>query len=143
MSGSEPHPGSVGPAAGRPVGKPFRVEVKKRGHNAVIKLYGSAGIYECDKIRKPLEELAAQKVPVTVLDLSEMDFIGSAGLSAVVCGHIRNRHHHGQIRLVAPQQGVLEVLQMTCLTKIFPIYSSVDQALAYLERPRGKAATEA
>jgi anti-sigma B factor antagonist len=83
-----------------------------------------------EKLRLKLEELAAKGAPVIVVDLSGMDFICSLGLGAIISGHLKCRHHNGQIKLVNPQQAVMQLLETTRLTKLFPIYSSVDQALS-------------
>jgi len=52
-----------------------------------------------------------------------------AGLGAIIAGHARCRHHHGQIKLVAPSRPVRDLLETTRLTKLFPIYDSVEAAL--------------
>ena len=64
-----------------------------------------------------------------MLDLHEMDFICSLGLGAIINGHLKSRHHQGQIRLVGPVPPVRELLETTRLTKLFGIYDSVEQAL--------------
>ena len=76
----------------------------------------------------PREE-AAEHVPVIVLDLGQMDFICSLGLGAIITGHLKCRHHQGQIRLVNPTEQVRELLETTRLTKLFTVYETVEQAL--------------
>ena len=107
----------------------LKIEVQKQGSSAVVRLYGSAGIYDDVKLRRSLEKLAEEKVHITVLDLTDLDFIESAGLAAIVSGHLKNRHHQGEIRLAAPNAAVLEVIQKTRLDTLFPIYGSVEEAL--------------
>ena len=82
-------------------------------------------------MRLKLEELAAQRKPVLVLDMADLEFICSLGLGAIISGHLKSRHHQGQIRLVNPQPAVRDVLEKTRLTSLFPIYASVDQALKF------------
>jgi len=105
------------------------MQVERHGPNAVVTLGGSAGMVEAEQLRRELEALAAQEVAITVLDAGELEFIGSAGLAAIVHGHLKNRHHGGQIRIVAPQPAVFDVLERTRFTQLFSIYSSVQQAL--------------
>lgn len=102
------------------------------GPAVVLRLRGSAGMEEADHLRRRLEELAAKKSPLIVLDLTAMEFISSLGLGAIVTGHLRSRHHNGQLRLVNPQPAVLHLLETTRLTKLFGIYSSVEKAIAPL-----------
>ena len=109
----------------------LRLDVERRDRAVVVHLAGSLGMVEAEPLRQQLERLAAEQVPRTVLDLGGLDFIGSAGLAAVVFGHLRNRHHQGVICLAHPRPAVREVLERTRLTCLFPVYESVDQALAH------------
>ena len=100
------------------------------GPAVVLRLRGSAGMAEADHLRQRLEELAALKYPLIVLDLAAMEFISSLGLGAIVTGHVRCRHHNGQLRLVNPQPAVMQLLETTRLTKLFGIFASVEKAIA-------------
>ena len=106
------------------------LDVRKVGSAMVVRVCGSADISESEKLLRKLEELAADRIPVVVLDLSDMDFICSQGLGAIITGHLKSRHHNGEIRLVNPQPAVRDLLETTRLTKLFPIFPSVDQAVA-------------
>ena len=112
-----------------PKDKSLKIQVERQGPNAVVRLSGFAGMMEDQQIRQCLGELAADKVAVVVLDLSDLEWIGSAGLGAIVYGHLKGRHHQGQIRLACPRPNVLEVLKRTCLNKLFEICPSVAEAL--------------
>jgi len=107
----------------------LEIQVERRGPNAVVTLRGSAGMVEAEQLRRQLESLSAQQVVITVLDAGGLEFIGSAGLAAIVHGHLKNRHHGGQIRFVAPPPAVLDVLERTRFTQLFSIHSSVQDAL--------------
>ena len=110
--------------------KPLRLNVTKREGAAVMTVSGSVSMAEADRIREKLEELADEKVPVIVLELSRMDFICSVGLGAIIVGHLKCRHHSGRIKLVSPIPSVRELLETTRLTKLFDIYDSVEEALS-------------
>ncbi|MGC9455003.1 MAG: STAS domain-containing protein [Phycisphaerae bacterium] len=108
----------------------LEIDIEERGRATVIAVRGSAGMEDADRLRAALEELAERKVPVIVLELSGMDFICSLGLGAIINGHLKSRHHQGQIRLVNPQKSIRDLLETTRLTRLFPIFSNVDQAIA-------------
>ncbi|HAU38097.1 MAG TPA: hypothetical protein DCX07_10335 [Phycisphaerales bacterium] len=109
--------------------KPLAMDVRQIGGATVVTVNGSAGMSEAERMRAALERLAADRTPVIVLDLSRMDFICSTGLGAIIAGHLKCRHHAGQIRLVNPQPAVKQLLETTRLTKLFPIYRTVEQAV--------------
>lgn len=110
--------------------KRLRLDVSREGDAVVLKVSGSVSISDAERLREQLEALAAEQVPVVVLELSEMDFISSLGLGAIISGHLKCRHHHGQIKLVNPTAAVRELLETTRLTKLFGVFESVEQALS-------------
>ena len=96
---------------------------------AIVRLVGSASMAEAEDLRLQLESLAAQRIPLVVLDLGDLEFICSQGLGAMISLQIKSRHHNGMVRLVRPRPAVRELLELTRLTKMFPIYADVQQAL--------------
>ena len=110
--------------------KPIDIQVNRQGDAAVMKVVGSASMAEADQLRTAIEELVSERISVVVLDLSDMDFICSLGLGAIISGHIKCRHHQGQIRLAGPTPSVRQLLETTKLTKLFGIFDTVEDALA-------------
>ncbi len=110
--------------------RPIRIDVSHAGSTIVVHIHGSATMNYSSQVQDTLEDLAAKQVPVIVLDLSDMDFICSVGLGAIITGHLKCRHHNGQIRLVNPQPAVRKLLETTRLTKLFPIYDNLEDAVA-------------
>ncbi len=106
------------------------MDVTKRDNAVVLTITGSVSISNAESLQGKLEQLAAEHIPVIVLDLKGMDFICSVGLGAIIVGHLKCRHHAGQIRLARPAASVRELLETTCLTKLFDIYDTVEEALA-------------
>jgi len=112
------------------LGKMLELATERRGSAVVVTIRGSVSISDADVLAERLEALAAEGVPTVVLDLSEMDFICSAGLGAIISCHVKSRHHRGVIKLVAPRPAVRELFETTRLTKLFDFCDSVEQALA-------------
>jgi len=109
--------------------KPLKMDVAEAGGANVVTIVGSVSTGDAGQLRELLEELAGKRIPVIVLDLGQMDFICSLGLGAIITGHLKCRHHQGQIRLVNPTEQVSDLLETTRLTKLFPVYETVDEAL--------------
>ena len=110
--------------------KPLEVDVAREGSGAVLRMHGSARMADADLMRATLEKLTGSQVTPIVLDMSDLDFICSTGLGAIISGHLRTRHYQGRVCLVGPKASVLELLETTRLTKLFPIYPSIEQAMA-------------
>jgi len=105
------------------------LDVRREGAAAVVYLGGAVSMDQADRLQQALEQLAAEQVGRIVLDLHDLEFISSAGLGAIISGHLKCRHHQGEIRLVGPRPSVRQLLQTTRLTKLFGIYDDVQQAV--------------
>jgi anti-anti-sigma factor len=75
------------------------------------------------------EVISANDTRLIVLDLSEVESIDAAGLSALVSLHHRSRSRGIQLRLVNPSRFVLDVFNRTKLSSVFDI-SFFHDALA-------------
>jgi len=66
---------------------------------------------------------------VFVVELSELDYISSAGLRSVLAVAKKLKAGGGKIILAALQDAVLEVFEISGFSSIIPIFESVDAAL--------------
>ncbi len=67
-----------------------------------------------------------------VIDLASNDFLGTAMLGAIVKIWKRVCQHGGRLALCNVSENVVEVLRITKLHTVWPIYASRDQALSAL-----------
>ncbi|HHJ40206.1 MAG: anti-anti-sigma factor [Methylothermaceae bacteria B42] len=65
-----------------------------------------------------------------IIDLSEVRFIDSSGLGALLSGYKNANLHQGRLVLAGPQPRVRSMFELTRLNQVFDIYASVDEALA-------------
>jgi anti-sigma B factor antagonist len=108
----------------------LRIDVQTGGPAAIVRLIGAADMNVTDQLRERLVGLVDSGQRMLVLDLAELKFINSMGLGAIIAAHLRCRHCKTEIRLVAPQPPIREVLRITRLDKLFPIFASLEEALA-------------
>ena len=113
-----------------PSSEPLRVEISPHGSATVVKLIGSANMDVSAGLRDRLIALVEKQSEPLILDLSELRFISSVGLGGIIAAHLRCRHSQNEIRLVAPQPAIQELLEITKLTKLFAIYPTVEAAIA-------------
>src|SRR6202521_5666026 len=67
--------------------------------------------------------------PRVVLDMEGISFVDSTGLGSVIAALKQIRSSQGALRLAAPNQQVRVVLELTTLDRVFPYYSTVEEAL--------------
>jgi anti-sigma B factor antagonist len=108
----------------------LRINVSRHGDMAVVRLVGSANMDMSSNLQDRLIEVIESPVRRLIIDLSGLSFVSSVGLGAIIAAHLHCRHHSCEVHLVAPQPKILELLELTRLTRLFAIHESVEQALA-------------
>lgn len=72
--------------------------------------------------------------PDVVVNLREVDHIDSGGIGVLIGLLVSARNRGGDLKLVAPNQHVIDVLRRTNLHVIFNLYDSDDEAVAAFHR---------
>jgi len=72
---------------------------------------------------------ALRDVNLAVLDLSGVETIDSAGMGELVLLHMYAEGHGKTVTLAAVPEPVLELLDLTNLTSVFPVHASLEKAL--------------
>ena len=102
--------------------------VRKEEDYAALEITGEIDVYTAPKLREKLIELVSDGSYYLIVDLEKVDFLDSTGLGVLVGGLKRVRNHDGSLKLVCTQEKILKIFRITGLTKVFPIYASVDDA---------------
>jgi len=71
-----------------------------------------------------------------VIDLARVQYIDSAGLSALMAVVHAFAGAGGAVRLCHPQPSVMKILQLTRLDEYLPLAAGLDEARAQLSPPR-------
>jgi len=106
------------------------LETRDEGEKKIVAVGGEIDVYTAPKLREQLVELVSNGSYDLVVDMENVEFLDSTGLGVLVGGLKRVRAHEGSLRLVCTQERILKIFRITGLTKVFPIYSSVDEAVA-------------
>src|SRR3954468_20853269 len=100
------------------------------GDRTIVEVGGEIDVYTAPKLREQLVELVNDGSYHLVVDMEGVDFLDSTGLGVLVGGLKRVRAHEGSLRLVCNQERILKIFRITGLTKVFPIHTSVEEAVA-------------
>ena len=96
----------------------------------IVDVEGEIDVYTAPRLRELLIELVNKKNYQLVVNMEKVEFLDSTGLGVLVGGLKRVRAHEGSLRLVCNQERILKIFRITGLTKVFPIHTSVDEAVA-------------
>jgi sigma-B regulation protein RsbU (phosphoserine phosphatase) len=87
------------------------------------------------ELDRALREASANGEKRILLDLSNVEYLSSAGLRVLVAARQRADREGGALALAAPQAHVREVLTVAGLLPLFTIHDSVAQARKVMEGP--------
>jgi len=113
----------------------IRVEltVTEHGDGAVpvMGVSGEVDVYAAPALRDGLTELL-QGGRSVVVDLSDVGFLDSTGLGALVAARTTASESGASLPLVCTHQRILKLFTITGLDGVFKIYGTVDEAVAGL-----------
>lgn len=93
---------------------------------------GELDAYTVAQFREALGELAEELR--VVIDLSEVPFMDSAGLGALIGGIRRIREAGGRITVACSRPNLMRLLHTTGFDRIVPVEETVESAVTALER---------
>ncbi|GAA4663192.1 MULTISPECIES: STAS domain-containing protein [Amycolatopsis] len=95
----------------------------------VLSVAGDLDMLTSPQLADSLRELLDQHPRTVVVDLSKVDFLGSAGLAALVGAH-EQAGSQGSLRIVASARETQRAFRMTGLDELLAIYPTAEEALA-------------
>jgi anti-sigma B factor antagonist len=108
------------------------VTTAKVGENAyVLALSGELDLYSTPLLVAELEALAPDGADV-VLDLSEVSFIDSTALGAILLGGRRLHESGGGMALVSSNPTTTRLLTIVGIDRVVPVYETTERALEHL-----------
>jgi len=103
----------------------------------VINVRGEIHVSTAPQFSECLTEALADGKTAVVLDLSEVEFIDSTGLSVLLNGLRRVIRRQGSLALVCSNPTVLRLFQITRLDGTFDIHPAREPALARVRAQAG------
>jgi anti-anti-sigma factor len=102
------------------------VEITSLPTMVVLGVHGEVDLATSPKLHEALDALDPDVG--LVVDLSDVSFLDSSGLTELVRAHERHAEAGG-VRLVVASKGIRRVLEVSGLTEVFSIYESSDDAI--------------
>jgi anti-sigma B factor antagonist len=99
-----------------------------RGREAVITRL--SGMLSLETVHTFIETMRPEPAACLILDMSGVSYLDSAGVGALVSLFVSRRNREKKLVVAALTKQGTAVLQVAGLTKLLPIFSTVEQALA-------------
>jgi len=108
-----------------------RMTDREVGGVSVVELDGRIVLgEESNSFREKLKSLVAEGKKKIVLNMSEIKYIDSAGLGALVAAHISAKNQGASVRLCHLGKKFHEVMQITKLLTVFDVYDTEAAAIS-------------
>lgn len=111
----------------------LEIEIDRSDEYTACRPKGEIDAYTVGQFRESLSELA--DVPRLVIDLSEVPFMDSAGLGALIGGIRRTRDAGGEVVVGCSRPTLTRLLHTTGFDRIVPVAESFEEAVALFESP--------
>jgi len=99
------------------------------GDFVLVRLKGEVDLSWSQQVRKQILDALGVSSSVGV-ELSQVSYIDSSGIAALVEGFQNARSKGSKFGLVAASSPVMSVLQLARLDKVFPLFASIEAARA-------------
>jgi anti-sigma B factor antagonist len=97
---------------------------------AVVHLAGRLDLLSASAVKDRFATAVGEGFRRLVVDLHEVPFMDSSGLSALIVGLKATRLAGGDLRIARPGEQIAMILELTSLNRILGAYDSIEEALA-------------
>ncbi len=103
----------------------------KKGDTTICKPEGDLDAYSVGKFRTTLSELEDEAR--IVIDLTEVPFMDSAGLGALIGYMRRARENEHKVAVASDRPAITRLLHTTGFDRLVPVSETVDEAITTLD----------
>ena len=100
---------------------PLNTEIRASEEHALINLTGELDASTAGELYEEFAALNREGVVHVTLDLAELEFIDSTGISVIIAEHKRTASSGGQLIVVTPHHNVRRVFEVTGLMDVLDI----------------------
>jgi anti-sigma B factor antagonist len=107
------------------------IDLKKENHGEALlfKLRGSLDIATSPTVRAALTDATEHDNKEIIVDLTQLEFLDSTGLGALIGAHRRAAQQGGSLRLIVHEGAISRLLNITGLIRVLAVYHDLEDAL--------------
>ena len=100
------------------------------GRTQIFVLHGSLDLATSPSLRAALLDATERDGAQIVVDVTQLEFLDSTGLGALIGANKRALENDGSLRIVVKEGQILRLLRITGLLEVLAVYRGLDDALA-------------
>lgn len=109
--------------------KDFQIIKESAGDVQLVRLSGSLDMYSFPRLEAQLGGLFQHGQYQVVLDCRNLDYIGSAGLGALIGFAKQAREHRGDLRLLNVPERIFKIIELLGFTKVLRVFNAEAEAV--------------
>ncbi|MFJ9859093.1 STAS domain-containing protein [Streptomyces albogriseolus] len=104
---------------------------------AVVTVVGDVDLHTGPVLRAEALTVVGHGAPHLVLDMAQVDFVDSTGLSTLIVLLHASQEAGGSLRIAGVPERLLRMVTMTGISELLPVHDTVADALAALDVAEG------
>ena len=104
---------------------------KTRARLPLVVVSGILDAHNFEELEQKLDELFDQGLFQVVIDISQLEYLSSAGAGVFIGAAGRAQANEGNIVVVSPRKNVKEIFDLLGICHIFPVVASEKEAESY------------
>jgi len=118
----------------------LKIQVMEEDGHTICRPVGELDAYTVGQFREALAELASR--PRLLIDMSEVPFVDSAGLGALIGGIRRAREVGGDVAVCCNRPTLVRLLHTTGFDRIVTVADTLEEAARSLAEDRQQTGTD-
>ena len=120
----------------------IRIEtsVRHRQGIPILDVVGEIDIYTTPQFKEALTAAIQEGTPGIIVNMAQVNYMDSSGFGSLLSATKKLRPVNGNLHLVACNDAIMRMLQITRLNTIFGVYHTEDEALESIAAPGEVAA---
>ena len=110
----------------------MKTELYEEDRYIVLKAYGKLDTIHSPEFTKTLQEVLQKRSPLFLLDLSEVSFLSSSGLQALLIGAKTSKQNNTEFVVVGMNEMLNDVFEMSGFNNFIKSFNSQKEALESL-----------
>ena len=108
----------------------MQISIERReGQVAIVTPEGRLDLASAPEFKQTLNNVVDAGYRILIVDLSNVPFLDSSGLGALISGMKATRLSGGDLRIAQVGEQARLILELTTLDKVMKLYPTVDEAL--------------
>ena len=112
----------------------MELNFKRKQKTLIILIDGEIDHHTAKELRKQTESAMIEMGGKNIIyGFEQVSFMDSSGIGMLIGRYKQLKAYDGKIALVGANEKIIEIIRLSGLLSLLPVFSSVDEALSYTE----------